>query len=83
MEIKDYLRILGRRIRILILVPLLALAAVAGYTLVQPKQYQAVATVAAPALVGGATANQYSGANGLKAFVGNFTAAVTSPRSAK
>lgn len=80
MEIRDYLKILGERLRILVLVPLVAVVLVVGSIVIQPTKYQATATVAAPALVGGITANQYSGANGLKAYVANFTAFVTSPK---
>ena len=79
MELKDYLEIAKRRLPILIVVPVVALVLVAGATLIKPTQYQATATVAAPALVGGVNANQYSGANGLKSFVANFGAAITSP----
>src|SRR3954471_17809513 len=78
-EITDYLAILKRRKNILIAVPTLAVLLVVGFIVAKPKQYSAVATVAAPALVGGASTNQYSGANGPKAFVSNFEAAVTSP----
>jgi capsular polysaccharide biosynthesis protein len=77
-ELRDYVAILRRRLTVILMVPALALLAVAGYTVIKPKQFQATATVAAPALVGGVNANQYSGANGLKAFVANFSAAVTS-----
>ena len=79
MEIKDYLQILGRNLKVLVLVPLLATVLVVGYLVAQPVTYEATATVTPTALVGGASQNQYSGANGLKAFVGNFSAAVTSP----
>lgn len=79
MELRDYVRILSRRWWILVLVPLLAGGAVAVSTLSQPDRFTATATVAAPALVGGTNANQYSGANGPQAFVANFGAAVTSP----
>ena len=79
MELRDYLDILKRRKNILIAVPAVAALLVVGLIVVKPKQYQATATVAAPALVGGASSNQYSGANGPKSFVANFTAAVTSP----
>jgi capsular polysaccharide biosynthesis protein len=78
-ELRDYLDILKRRKNILIAVPAVAALLVVGMIVVKPKQYQATATVAAPALVGGASSNQYSGANGPKSFVANFTAAVTSP----
>lgn len=78
-EISDYLRIIRRRLWILILIPLLAGGAVAALLLRQPPTYSAIATVAAPALVGGSQTNQYSGANGTKAYVANFSAAVTAP----
>jgi hypothetical protein len=78
-ELKDYLDIAKRRLNVLVLVPALALLLVAGATLVKSSEYEATATVAAPALVGGINANQYSGAAGLKTFVSNFSAAVTSP----
>ena len=80
MEISDYLHIIRRRLWILILVPLLAGGVVAALVLRQPLKYDATATVAAPAVVGGQSTNQYSGATGPRAFVANFTAAVTSPR---
>lgn len=79
MEISDYLGILRRRLWIVLAVPLLAGLVVAALVFAQAQKYTAVATVAAPALVGGSASNQYSGANGPKAFVANFSAAVTSP----
>jgi capsular polysaccharide biosynthesis protein len=79
-EISDYLRIIWRRLWILILVPLLAGIVVAALVLRQPPKYDATATVAAPAVVGGQSTNQYSGSTGPRAFVANFTATLTSPR---
>jgi capsular polysaccharide biosynthesis protein len=79
-EISDYLRIIWRRLWILILVPLLAGGAVAALVLRAPPKYDATATVAAPAVVGGQNTNQYSGSTGPKAFVSNFVAAITSTR---
>jgi hypothetical protein len=79
-EIGDYLRVIRRRLWILILVPVVAAAAVAVMVMIQPPKYRAVATVAAPALVGGSTANQYSGPAGIRVFVANFTAALTAPQ---
>jgi capsular polysaccharide biosynthesis protein len=79
MNIRDYLHILRKRILILIGIPLIAVVAVALVVMVvKPRQYTATATVAAPALVGGVSTNQYSGANGPKAFVANFISAATS-----
>jgi capsular polysaccharide biosynthesis protein len=79
-EIGDYLRVIRRRLWILVLVPLLAAGAVAAVLLLQPIKYRAVATVAAPALVGGSATNQYSGSGGVRVFVSNFTAALTAPQ---
>jgi capsular polysaccharide biosynthesis protein len=79
-EIGDYLRVIRRRLWILVLVPVLAAGAVAGVLVSQPVKYRAVATVAAPALVGGAATNQYGGPGGVKVFVSNFTAALTAPQ---
>ena len=80
MEISDYLRIIWRRLWILLLVPLLAGGVVAAQVLREPPKYDATATVAAPAVVGGQNTNQYSGSTGPKAFVSNFVAAIGSPR---
>jgi capsular polysaccharide biosynthesis protein len=80
MEIGDYLRVIRRRLWILVLVPVLAAGAVAAVLLLQPVKYRAVATVAAPALVGGSATNQYSGSGGVRVFVANFTAALTAPQ---
>jgi uncharacterized protein involved in exopolysaccharide biosynthesis len=79
-EIGDYLRVIRQRLWVLVLVPVLAAGTVAALVLLQPPRYRAVATVAAPALVGGSAGNQYSGPNGVRVFVANFTAAVTAPQ---
>jgi capsular polysaccharide biosynthesis protein len=78
-EIDSYLGAIRRRIWILVLVPLLAAGAVIAWELLQPPRYQATATVAAPAVVGGPNTNQYSGTNAPRAFVADFSAALTSP----
>jgi uncharacterized protein involved in exopolysaccharide biosynthesis len=78
-EIDSYLGAMRRRLWILILVPLLAAGAVIAWELRQSPDYQATATVAAPAAVGGAATNQYSGANAPRAFVADFSGAITSP----
>ena len=78
MELSDYLRIAKSRLWILILVPLIAGLGAAAFVLSRPQQYSAVAEIAAPALVGGANVNQYSGANGQKAYVANISAAIQS-----
>jgi capsular polysaccharide biosynthesis protein len=79
METVSYLSIIRRRLWILLVVPLLAVGAVAAWELRQPPKYSATATVAAPAAVGGPSTNQYSGANAPRAFVADFSGAVTSP----
>jgi capsular polysaccharide biosynthesis protein len=78
-EISDYLSVIRRRLWILLLVPLLAAGAVAAWQASQPRQYQATATVAAPTVLGGSTASQYSGASAPRAFVADFRAVITSP----
>jgi len=79
MEIIDYLRLLRVRLGVLIGLPLLSVAGVAvGVFVVEPQSFAATATIATPALVGGATFHQYSGANATKAFVYNFTSTATS-----
>jgi capsular polysaccharide biosynthesis protein len=80
-EIDSYLGVILRRLWILILVPLLAAGAVIAWEFLQSARYQATATVAAPAVVGGSGANttQYSGVSAPKAFVADFSGALTSP----
>jgi len=78
-EIVDYLSIARRRLWILILIPVLAAAGTAAWYLKQPRQYQSKVVVAAPALIGGASTQTFSGANGPTQYVENFTAAATTP----
>jgi capsular polysaccharide biosynthesis protein len=78
-ETVSYLSIIRRRLWILLVVPLLAVGAVVAWELRQPPRYSATATVAAPAVVGGPSTNQYSGVNAPRAFVADFSGAVTSP----
>lgn len=80
MELRDYWKIIKRRWAILVIVPIVAAVGTTGYLVSQPRQYDATATVAAPALVGGSSSNQYSGSDGPKAFVANFVAAIASPK---
>ena len=80
MEIGDYLRVIRRRLWILFLVPVLAAGVVGALLFTQPPRYHAVATVAAPALIGGSANNQYSGPNGVRVFVADFAAALTAPQ---
>jgi capsular polysaccharide biosynthesis protein len=79
METVSYLSIIRRRLWILLLVPVLAVGVVVAWELRRPPQYSATATVAAPAVVGGPSTNQYSGVNAPRAFVADFSGAVTSP----
>jgi hypothetical protein len=62
---------------ILIVPPVLAGAVVLAMAASTPAEYRATATVAAPALIG-STNTPYSGPNGPKAFVSDFTALATS-----
>lgn len=78
MEIIDYLRIARRRLWVLLVVPVLAGGAVAALVLTGPTSYQARAFVAAPALVGGDSSNQYSGPQGVTTFVNAFIGRATS-----
>ncbi|MDG4764906.1 Wzz/FepE/Etk N-terminal domain-containing protein [Solwaraspora sp. WMMD406] len=80
MEIVDYLRVARRRLWLLVGVPVLAAGAAATLVLIAPQQYTATAYVAAPALVGGAAAQQYTGNQAANQFAAAFSAAATSPR---
>lgn len=80
MEIVDYLRILRRRLWVLLGIPLIAAVAVGLVVLLAPQRYAATSYVAAPALVGGAAAQQYTGTQAAAQFVAAFKAAATSPR---
>ncbi|MFI9526174.1 Wzz/FepE/Etk N-terminal domain-containing protein [Micromonospora rosaria] len=79
-EIVDYLRVARRRLWILLGVPLVAAAAAALVVLLGPARYAATSYVAAPALVGGAAAQQYTGTQAAAQFAAAFAAAVTSPQ---
>lgn len=79
MPVSEYMAIVRRRLWILLLVP-----AVAGSILfiriqTRPNTFRATATVAGTSLVG-APGSQYAGAQGIRAFVSNFSAAATSTR---
>ncbi len=76
----DYLKIARRHRLLLILLPLLAALVVAAGALSRPPVYTATATVAATAVAGGTSTNQYSGSTGPKTFVADFQAALTSPQ---
>lgn len=76
----DYLRVARRRLWVLVGLPVVAAGAAAAVVLLAPAQYTGTAYVAAPALVGGAAAQQFTGNQAANQFVAAFAAAVTSPR---
>jgi hypothetical protein len=76
----DYLRVARKRIWILAGLPALAAVVATGVVLLTPQRYAVTAYVAAPALVGGVAAQQYTGSQGANQFVAAFAAAATSPR---
>jgi capsular polysaccharide biosynthesis protein len=78
-EIIDFLHVARRRIAVLVAVPLLAAAAAAALVLLAPVSYTATTTVWAPALVGGAAGNQYTGSQAVSQFASAFQATATSP----
>ncbi|MGN9909732.1 Wzz/FepE/Etk N-terminal domain-containing protein [Phytohabitans sp. LJ34] len=80
MEIVDYLRVARRRLWVLLGVPLAAALAVGLFVGLSPQRYTATCYVAAPALVGGAAAQQYTGTQAASQFVAAFKAAATSPK---
>ena len=78
MEIIDFLRAARRRLALVILLPLLSMAATAGLLLLQPPEYTGTAIVDPPALVGGLDA-QYTGSQGVNQFVAAFQATASGP----
>ncbi|SDZ24994.1 Chain length determinant protein [Micromonospora pattaloongensis] len=80
MEIVDYLRVARRRLWVLVGVPVVAAAAATAIVLLAPQRYAGTAYVAAPALVGGAAAQQFTGVQAANQFVAAFGAAVTAPK---
>jgi hypothetical protein len=80
METVDYLRVARKRLWILVGLPVVAAAVAAAVVLLTPTKYQITAYVAAPALVGGVAAQQYTGAQAANQFVAAFAAAATSPK---
>jgi len=79
MEIADYLRVARRRLWVLIAVPVIAGGIAAYLVLAAPATYTATSTVSAPALVGGSTTNQYTGAQAVNQFVAQFQATAQVP----
>jgi capsular polysaccharide biosynthesis protein len=80
METVDYLRVARKRLMILIGLPVLAALVAAAVVLLTPPRYAVTAYVAAPALVGGVAAQQYTGTQAANQFVAAFAAAATSPK---
>ena len=80
METVDYLRVARERLRILIGLPVLAAVVATAVVLLTPQKYAVTAYVAAPALVGGVAAQQFSGTQAANQFVAAFAAAATSPK---
>lgn len=78
MQARDVVAVTKKQRAVLVSVPVLATLAVLVVAVAQPKKYEATATVLAPAVVGGNTGVQYSGSNGVKSYVANFAAALTS-----
>lgn len=76
----EYLRAARRRVWLLVGLPLAAAGAAAAVVLLTPQQYAGTVYVAAPALVGGPAAQQYTGTQGANQFVAAFAAAATSPK---
>jgi uncharacterized protein involved in exopolysaccharide biosynthesis len=79
MEIADYLRVIRRRIWVVVLIPVLAMASVTAITLSRPTEHSATATVAAPWLISNAPGDAYATANGASQFVADFIAAISVP----
>lgn len=77
-EIVDYLQALGRRALVLVCIPGATALVALMFVAMQPLQYQAGATVAAPALIGGVSEHQYRGADATKSFVTTFQAGLRS-----
>lgn len=80
METVDYLRVARKRLGILVGLPVLAAVVASGVVLLSSPRYAVTAYVAAPALVGGVAAQQYTGTQAANQFVAAFAAAATSPK---
>jgi hypothetical protein len=70
-EILDYLKAIGRRFWVLVLVPAVAGVVPLAWFVLRPAQYAARATVIPTALVGGIRSNQYRGSDADKYFAAN------------
>ncbi|MEV7624964.1 Wzz/FepE/Etk N-terminal domain-containing protein [Actinoplanes sp. NPDC089786] len=80
METVDYLGTARKRLPILIGLPVLAALVATAVVLLTPPKYAVTTYVAAPALIGGVAAQQFSGQQGANQFVAAFSAAATSPK---
>ena len=78
-EIADYLRIRPGWGWAILLAPILAGVAAVVILLAATPQFASAATVAVPALVGGANSNQFTGSSGSRAFFAEFQAIAKSP----
>jgi uncharacterized protein involved in exopolysaccharide biosynthesis len=78
-EIIDFLRLSRRRVLVLVGVPVLAAAAATAMVVTASDTFSATATVSAPALVGGAAGNQYTGSQAVNQFVAAFQATAQGP----
>jgi hypothetical protein len=76
MEILDYLKAIGRRFWVLVLVPLIAGILPLAWFLLRPAQHAARATVIPTSLVGGVRSNQYRGSDADKFFANNVAGAL-------
>jgi len=79
MEIAEYLRIIKKRIWVVVLIPVLAVALAIPLVLRGPTEYAATATVAGPLVVSRAPGSPYKTTNGARQFVADFAAAATLP----
>jgi capsular polysaccharide biosynthesis protein len=79
MEIAEYLRIIRKRIWVVVLIPVLAVAVAIPLVLSRPARYAATATVAGPLLTARAPGSPYRTSNGAQQFVADFVAAVSIP----
>ena len=76
----DYLGTARKRLPILIGIPVLAAVVAALVVLLTPPKYAVTTYVAAPALIGGVAAQQFSGQQAANQFVAAFAAAAGSPK---
>ncbi|HEV3353117.1 MAG TPA: hypothetical protein VG076_09355 [Acidimicrobiales bacterium] len=80
MEILDYLKAIGKRFWVLVLIPAVAGLLPLAWFVLKPTQYAARATVIPTSLVGGVRSNQYRGSDADKYFASNVTGALKTNR---